>query len=266
MIAERAALQCCTICLNMTPENAAAVEPEPSRMGEFSRIVGVFFEPSKTFKDIAERPTWIVPMILVILAIMGVTTAMSQRIGWDRILRHQMETNSRLQQLPADQREQSLALQEKFASVGGYVFAVVGVPVVDLIMAAVLLGIAGGLMGGGMRFKQVFAVVSYSGLPGIVSAILTVLVIFLKNPDDFNMQNPLAFNVGAFMDPNTASKFMYSLASSLDLFVLWTILLIATGLKAAAGKKLTFTGALVAVLLPWAVVVLGKAALAGAFS
>jgi hypothetical protein len=133
-------------------------------------------------------------------------------------------------------------------------------------MAAVLLGIAGGLMGGGMRFKQVFAVVSYSGLPGIVSAILTVLVIFLKNPDDFNMQNPLAFNVGAFMDPNTASKFMYSLASSLDLFVLWTILLIATGLKAAAGKKLTFTGALVAVLLPWAVVVLGKAALAGAFS
>ena len=72
MIAERAALQCCTICLNMTPENAAAVEPEPSRMGEFSRIVGVFFEPSKTFKDIAERPTWIVPMILVILAILAI--------------------------------------------------------------------------------------------------------------------------------------------------------------------------------------------------
>jgi len=50
------------------------------------------------------------------------------------------------------------------------------------------------------------------------------------------------------------------------LFVFWTIFLIATGLKAAAGKKLTFTGALMAVLLPWAVVVLGKAALAGACS
>jgi hypothetical protein len=121
-------------------------------------------------------------------------------------------------------------------------------------------------MGGGMRFKQVFAVVCYSGLVGIVSAIITVVVIFLKNPDDFNMQNPVAFNVGAFMDPNTGSKFGYSLASSLDLFVFWTILLMATGLNAAAGKKLTFTGALVAVLLPWAVVVLGKAALAGAFS
>jgi len=266
MIAERAPAQCCTICLNMTPENAAAVEPEPSRMGVFSRIVGVFFEPAKTFRDIAERPTWIVPMILVILAIIGVTTVMSQRIGWDRILRHQMETNSRLQQMPAEQREQNLAVQEKFASVFGYVGALVGVPIYDLIAAAVLLGIAGGLMGGGMRFKQVFAVVSWSGLPGLVSAILTVVVIFLKNPDDFNMQNPLAFNVGAFMDPNTSSKFVYSLAGSLDLFVFWTIFLMATGLKAAAGKKLTFNGALMAVLLPWAVVVLGKAALAGAFS
>ena len=250
----------------MTPENAAAVEPEPSRMGEFSRIVGVFFEPSKTFRDIAERPTWIVPMILVILAVMGIITAESQHIGWDRIFRHQMETNSRLQQMPADQREQTLAMQEKFASVGGYVFALIGVPVSDLIIAAVLLGIAGGLMGGGMRFKQVFAVVSYSGLPGVLTAILTAVVIFLKNPDDFNMQNPLAFNLGAFMDPNTSSKFLYSLAGSLDLFVLWMIVLMATGLKAAAGKKLTFTGALVAVLLPWAIVVLGKAAIAGAFS
>ena len=250
----------------MTPENAAAVEPEPSRMGEFSRIVGVFFEPTKTFRDIAERPTWIVPMILVILAVMGIITAESQHIGWDRIFRHQMETNSRLQQMPADQREQTLAMQEKFASVGGYVFALIGVPVSDLIIAAVLLGIAGGLMGGGMRFKQVFAVVSYSGLPGVLTAILTVVVIFLKNPDDFNMQNPLAFNLGAFMDPNTSSKFLYSLAGSLDLFVLWMIVLMATGLKAAAGKKLTFTGALVAVLLPWAIVVLGKAAIAGAFS
>ena len=251
---------------NMTPENAAAVEPEPSGMGEFSRLVGVFFEPTKTFRDIAQRPSWIVPMVLVILAVIGVTATISQRIGWERILRHQNETNSRMQQMDPAQREQAVAMQMKFAPVVGYVGAIVGVPIVDVVIAAVLLGIAGGLMGGGMRFKQVFAIVSYSGMPGLVSAVLSIVVIFLKNPDDYNVQNPLAFNLGAFMDPNTASKFLYSLGSSLDLFVIWTMLLMATGLKAAAGKKLTFTGALVAVLLPWAVVVLGKAAIAGAFA
>jgi hypothetical protein len=205
-------------------------------------------------------------MVLVILAVIGVTATISQRIGWERILRHQNETNSRMQQMDPAQREQAVAMQMKFAPVVGYVGAIVGVPIVDVVIAAVLLGIAGGLMGGGMRFKQVFAIVSYSGMPGLVSAVLSIVVIFLKNPDDYNVQNPLAFNVGAFMDPNTASKFLYSLGSSLDLFVIWTMLLMATGLKAAAGKKLTFTGALVAVLLPWAVVVLGKAAIAGAFA
>jgi hypothetical protein len=252
--------------MNMTPENAAAVEPQPAGMGEFSRIVGVFFEPSKTFADIAQRPGWIVPMVLVILAAIGAVAVMSQRIGWERILRHQMETNTRMQQMTPEQKEQSLAVQMKFASVGSYAGVIAGVPIVNLVVAAVLLGIAGGIMSGGMRFKQVFAVVCYSGLPGVISAILTIVVIFLKNPDDFNYQNALAFNVGAFLDPNATSKFVYSLAGSLDLFVIWTILLMATGLKAAAGKKLTFTGALVAVVAPWAVVVLGKAAMAGMFT
>jgi hypothetical protein len=235
-------------------------------MGELSRLIGVFFEPVKTFTDIAQSPSWIVPLVLVILSAMGVTSVISQRIGWERIFRHQMDTNSRLQQLTPEQKEQTLATQVKFAAVTGYAGAIVIVPLLNIIVAAVLLGIAGGIMSGGMRFKQVFAVVCYSGLPGVISAILTVVVIFLKNPDDFDLQNPLAFNLGAFMDPNSGSKFVHSLASSLDLFTIWTILLIAVGLKAAAGKKLTFTGALVAVLVPWAIVVLGKSAFVGAFS
>jgi len=265
MIAERAAAECCTICLNMTPENAAAVQPEPAGMGEFSRIVGVFFEPAKTFGDIAQRPSWILPMILAILAGLGFAMAVGQRVGWERIVHQQMDASSRMQQMPAAQRDQTLALQVKIMPVTFYAGAVLGAPVVSVIVAAVLLGITA-IMSAGLRFKQVFAAVVWSGLPRMIAAILTIVVIFLKNPDDFNLRNPLAFNPGAFMDPNSGSKFVYALATSLDLFTIWTLLLLATGLKAAAGKKLTFTGAFVAVFVPWAVVVLGGAAIAGAFS
>ena len=235
-------------------------------MGEFSRIVGVFFEPSKTFADIAQRPGWMVPLILTILVAMAFSMAVAQHIGWDRVVRHQFETNSRLQQMPQEQKDQAIALQVRIASVSAYAAPVIFVPLADIIMAAVLLGIAGGIMSGGMRFKQVFAVVCYSGLPGVISAILTVVVMFLKKPDDIDIQNPLAFNLGAFMDPATGSKFVHSLASSMDLFMIWTILLIATGLKAAAGKRLTFTGALVAVAVPWAILILAKSAIVGAFT
>ena len=59
------------------------------------------------------------------------------------------------------------------------------------------------------------------------------------------------------MDPNTKSYFLHTLANSLDLFSAWKIILIALGLKAAAGKSLSFTGALLVVLIPWGIWVLG---------
>lgn len=249
----------------MTPESAQPVEAEPQGMGEFSRVAGVFFEPKKTFEDIARRPTFVVPMVLVILFGVVYSMQIGQRIGWERIVRHQQEASSRSQQATPEQREQGVAIGVKIAQVAQYAGPILGVPIYCLVAAGVLLGIVAGIMSAPVKFKQVFAVMAWSGMPGILVSVLGVVVIYMKNPDDFNVSNPLAFNPGAFMDPQTGSKFLYSVATSIDLFSFWTIFLIATGLKAAAGKKLSFGGALFSVLLPWGVVVLIKGAFAGMF-
>src|ERR1022692_1608204 len=52
---------------------------------------------------------------------------------------------------------------------------------------------------------------------------------------------------------------LYSLASSFDLFSFWTILLLAVGISVAA-RKFALSKALVAVVLPWGVLVVVKAA------
>ncbi len=234
-------------------------------MGEFARITGVFFEPTKTFQDVAERPRWVVPMLLIIVVSIVYMALYTQHVGWERMMRHQLENNTRAAQMSNEQREQMIATQVRFAPIIGYVGAVVGVPIYMLVSSAVLLAIVAGMMSAPVKFKQIFAVMSYAGLTGLVSAALAIVVMFLKNPDDFNLQNPLVFNPGAFMDPLTSSKFLYSLASSLDLFVFWNIFLIATGIKAAAGKRMSFGKALFAVMLPWGLFVLGKSAVAGMF-
>ena len=244
------------------------MEPQPQGMGEFARISGVFFEPKKTFADVAERPKWIVPMALVIVAGLIFCIAVGQRIGWSTVAQQQME--QRLAKATPEQREQAqkgLEISQKITPVIAYVVAIVGPPIGYLISAAVLMGIVSGLMSAPVKFKQAFAVMCYAGLPGIIFALLAVVVIYLKaNPADFDIQHPLAFNAGAFMDPQTGSKFVYTLASAIDVFSIWKILLIAVGLKAAAGKKLSFGGALTAVVAPWAILVLIGASLAGVFS
>ncbi len=235
-------------------------------MGEFSRLTGVFFEPTKAFADIAERPRWIAPMILVILAGLAFAFAVSSRIGWDTVARQQIEQRAATasqQQREAMEKSMDLSVKiTKFAAFGG---VIVFPAIMYLIVAGILLGIVNGLMSAGLRFKQMFAIQCYASLTGVVGAILGIVVIFLKAPADFNIQNPVGFNPGAYMDPQTTGKFVQSLATSLDLFTIWTIILVAIGIKAAAGKKVTSGGALMAVALPWVAWSLLKATLAGLF-
>jgi len=235
-------------------------------MGEASRLAGVFFEPSKTFADIAARPSFWVPLILSIAFGLLYITLYTQHVGWERMIRHQMETSSRAAQLTPEQRETQAQMGAKFAPVIGYVGILAGIPIALVIWAAVLLGIVKGIMSVPIRFKQTFAIVCYAGLPGVIFMLLAIAVMFLKSPDDFNLQNPLVFNPAAFMDQATASKFVYSVASSLDLFRIWTMLLIGIGLKAAAGRKMSTGGAMAAVFVPWAIWTLCAGALAGIFS
>lgn len=231
-------------------------------MGEVSRISNVFFDPKAAFADIAQRPSWIVPLVLILLGSVAFLSIFTQRVGWERFMRQQIEMSPRMQQMPADQREKALDMQVRMGPIFGYSGIIVGIPLYYAATAGVLLLIFNTLLGAQLRFKQYFAVMCYASLPGLIFSVLAIGVMFLKSPDDFNLRNPLMFNPGAAMDPVNSPKFLYALASSIDLFTLWTIVLIAIGISAAA-RRMSFGKALMGVILPWAVWVLVKSGFAG---
>ncbi len=231
-------------------------------MGEVSRITGVFFEPSRAFADIAARPRWIPPLLLILIVSMSLMIVYTQRGGWRVMIEQQMANSSRTSQMTPEQREQGIEMGVKWASMAVYIAPIL-IPVSFLIVAGVLMGITALILSAPVRFSQVFAIVSYANLVGAIKGALVLVVLLMKNIGDFDLNNPVMFDPGYFMDPKESSKFLYSLATSLDLFSFWTMLLIAIGLKAAAGKKLSLGGAFFAVFLPWAVYVLCAAALKG---
>ena len=237
-------------------------ETGPAPMGEFSRLMGVFFEPKRTFADIAERPRWLVPTLLVIVSGLALIYLFNRHVGWESYLHRIMDNNPRVQQLSPEQRQNAINFQLRIVPITSYAGGVLGVLIVFFAGGGIIFGIVKGLLGVPMRFAQVFAIMAYAWLPRVIYAGLSIVVMFLKNPEDFDLQNSFASNPGAFMDPDTSSKFLYTLASQMDLFSIWVILLIATGLKAAGGKRITFGGALFSVLLPWLVYALGRAGLA----
>jgi hypothetical protein len=245
----------------MTPESSSESAPPMSAVG---RLTNVFLDPKKAFADIAARPSWIVPVVLLIVVGLAFIFAFTSRVGWERYFHQIAETNSRMQQMDPQQRETAIQMQIKFGPIFGYVFGVVGPPLMALIVGGVVLLMCK-LGGSALKFKQTLAIGAWAMLPRVLAGILAIIVMFIKNPEDFNLQNPLAFNLGAFMEPPPNSgKFIYSLATSFDLFTIWAILLVAVGISVAA-RKMPFSKALILVLAPWIVWVLVSSAVAGIF-
>lgn len=246
----------------MTPESSYEDAAPP--MSEVGRLTGVFLEPKKAFADIAAKPRWYVPVILMVIFALAFTVTFTNHIGWEHFMRQNMENNTRVQQMDKDQREDMIQKQVKFAPVFGYVASFVFVPVAVLVIGAVLLLMA--KMGGGtLKFKQSLGIAAYGKLPDVLFSILAIVVMFLKNPEDFNLNNPLAFNLGAFLEPppNTG-KFVYGLAKSFDLFAIWEVLLMAVGISVAT-RRIPFSKAVVLVAVPWLIWILVSSGSAGLF-
>jgi hypothetical protein len=235
---------------------------QPSGMSEMGRLVGVIWEPKPVFEDLAERPRFWVPLILLTVLSVAFLLVFGQRVGFESTIRRQLESNSRLQQMPAEQRAALIEQSAGWASKTAYAGGAVGVAVSTLLVAVILLGSFNLLGGAKLRFRQAFSITCYSFIPSAISTVGTFIVMLLKDPADFDLKNPLPVHLGAFLDPQTTAKWLYSLASSFNVFTIWMMLLMALGFSVAA-KKMTFGKALTLVALPWAVVVLIGAAIAG---
>ena len=243
----------------------STLQTDAKPMSEFLRLINVFFEPKKAFADIAQRPRWVVPLLITIVFGAAYIYVFNQHVGWEPYLHRVFDTNPQVQRLPAEQRDRVFQMQLRVVPITSMAAAVVFPSVVFLVGAAIAVGIIRGLMGTPIGFKQAFAVFAYGWLPHSVYLVLSTVVMFVtRNPEDFDPQNGFFSSPGAFMDPMTAPKFLRAVANNLDIFVIWTLLLIATGLKAAGGKRLSFGGALFAVVLPFAIYVLLRGATAAA--
>jgi hypothetical protein len=139
----------------MTPEMELDAEPEPQKLSEISRLTCVFFEPTKAFTDIAERPRWFVPLLLVILATVAFYVTYGQHNGWRSFVEEQMQSNARMarqmEQLSPEQRERNLNMQAKIVMpITYYVGPVIGMPLAYLLGSLILLGVASGIMSAGV--------------------------------------------------------------------------------------------------------------------
>jgi Yip1 domain len=242
----------------MATTSVSAPEAQP-RINPFGRIIGVFTSPKQTFASIAERPSWIAPMLLMMVLATAVGAMLNTKMNWGEYIRHKAEENARFAQMSEEQKDQALAGQVKFWTNFSYGVGVVAVPVSTLFFALIYFGAFNLFRGAGVRYGQAFAITAHAFLPTAISSILALIILPLKSYGDVDPENAVATSLKAYL-PESAPKPLLALGSSLELFFIWCLVLVAIGFSAANPKKVKLGTSLSIVFGLWAVWVFAKVA------
>lgn len=241
-------------------ENAAEMIAEAPQMSFFQRLAGAFFEPTKTFADIDRKPSWIA--MFIIMALLGMVAAYvaTSHIDTEALMRQKLAaqnmTEEQINSTVAAQQQNPILKNLKYV---GLVVAPIAQLLAYLFVAAVFL-LLFVLMGSPTTFKKTLAVTVWGmSPPGIVLTLLTILIIYVKNPESLDVsQGVVMSNLGSLVDAK-ANPVLGSLLGSVDLFSIWTIVLLAIGFAAISSKKMTTKKAAIGIVILWLIYVLGKA-------
>jgi hypothetical protein len=244
-----------------------APAPEAAPLSEPARIINTFVAPSKTFTDLRRSAAWWGPFLLMVIFSVGFVYVAGQKVGFRKAMENQMQaqpkTQARLEQLTPEQREQQMEQGAKVTEYIAWGFPVLQL-VILLIIAALMFGTFKFAAGAAVSFKVSLAVVMYASLPGLLKVALAVASLLAgASVDSFTFQNPVATNPGYFMNP-ADSPFLYSIASSVDIFLIWTLILTAIGFTCVSKVK---RGTAMAIVFGWWIVLtLAGASLGALFS
>jgi hypothetical protein len=113
-------------------------------------------------------------------------------------------------------------------------------------------------------FKQALAIVVWTFLAvGLITTPVMLAIMSLKGDWNVSPQEAVQANLGLLLDKSTAAKPLWALFTSVDVFSLWMVFLLAVGFGVAS-KKPTAT-ALWGVVIPWLLVVAIKVGWAALF-
>ncbi len=236
-------------------------------MSSFQRVISVLFQPTKTFQELRERPTWVAPLLLLLLC--------SGVAGWVAV--HHVDPDAQRQMIrktledrgmtgeDLDQGvERGAAFYEKLRPFLP-VIGLVGAVAVYLLVALLFWGLFN-LAGGESTFPRAFSTNLHGLIPQALKALVMIPIILSKgviDPKALQSGSLLVSNLASFA-PDDAALWVRTLLSSVDFFTLWSLVLLVLGFSVTTKvKRGTSTAVIVGCWLVWVAVHTGWAVFTG---
>jgi hypothetical protein len=223
---------------------AAAPADAPAPMSFFGKLGNIFFEPSSVFRNLRAHPRWLGALVLSALLSFAYATAFVQRLTPERIIGFTTDKVVEQFNIPAEQAQQTKADQIAEAKsptkvAGGLVTTFVGGFTLMCVMGGlyVLLVL---LFGGRLGFWQGVATAVWAALPPLlIGRILSLVLLFIKDPDDIHPvrgQGGLVTDNLSVLTNASEHPVIYTALSLFGVLSFYHVWLVATGLRHASDR------------------------------
>ena len=241
----------------------APTAPLPAAITPGEAVAGAFSGPSETFARLLRRPTWWLPFVLYAAVAVAGSFLMAPKVDWDRsaqeAMAQQAEKSGR--PIPPEAIPRVASFMKLTMTAGTPVF----VAIIAFAMPLVLWG-AARAFGGEVGYAQALSLWLHANLPGVVKGVLAVPVILTLADASMNLKavgTCLKSSVAAFL-PESAPQALQTLGSFLDVFTIWSLVLVVIGFRRIPGLAKSAATAIPLVLFALLVLALtGLAALRG---
>jgi hypothetical protein len=221
-----------------------ATSPEP-KAPSWEDYIEVFYAPSRVFARRGAR--WGGPLLVLVIASALVI------FGTYSLLRPLYEAEGqramagRLQEMTAEQRAQVDRVSGKFGILAPVTMA--AFHAIAPLVVGIVLWLVGKMFGAVQELGSALMVAAFSYFPRVLVWPLYALQAAVLPEEKVNGFASISFGPVRLMDPETTSLGTLGLLSRLDLFVLWTTVLLALGLKVTG--KISTEKAVIAGVVLW---------------
>jgi hypothetical protein len=225
-------------------------------MATLRSLLGVFTSPGRTLALVAEQRRVIAPLLLAAAASLAFSAVYVPRVDWERAAEQKIEGQGG--QMTPHEREEAVAQVRKLGAVASYGGAALG-PALQAVLVAFFLWLGFRVAGTSPGFLPALSVAAWGLLPLALGRLLAIPAVSRADgllPD--GVLRLLPWNGSYWLPPGVPPP-AAAAASSLDLFGLWSVALVALGMAAVAGASRR-RAATVVVVLWLAVVAAGMAA------
>ena len=232
-----------------------------ANLSSLSVLTDIITTPSRAFAALKERPTVLLPLLILIVVNGAVSVAYTSSVDLGWMIDQQLQ---QAQNLTDAQRDQAVKAALRIPPTLYGVIAVVGTAIViPLLFALSSLYYSGVsfVTGDGVKYKQWFSLATWCAIP-VVFGLLAALVHVLAGDARFMRQeelNPFSFGNLLAIDMVGVTRAQRVLLN-LDPTLIWSVVLSIIGYQSFTKRSLPFAAAVV--LAPLALIVAIVAAIA----